>query len=1064
MEFQNDNVWLGVEDLTNDPIIAQNAKHEFHHTSVTDVLQDENAMGLQSNRRDFLKYLGFGISAATLAACEIPVRRVVPYVTKPDTIVPGVANYYASSFVDGGDYNAILVKTREGRPIKIEANTLSKVTPEGTSARAQAVVLSLYDTNRFKNAGKIEAGKFTATNWNEIDNVVGQKLSDPTAQIRVVTSTYMSPTGKAAMAEFQAKYPNAKIVTYDAVSYSAMLDANAETNGVRVLPSYKFDAASVIVSFDADFLGTWLSSTEYSAQYAKNRRVENYESVKMSRHIQVESRMSMTGSNADNRILVKPSEQGAAIAALYNAIAAKTGVAQVSAPAVNEAAKKALTKIADELVANQGKSLVVSGSNNKGEQVLVNAINKMLGSYGTTIDFRSPSYQRQGNDADITALTNELNAGSVAALFVLNCNPVHDLANGAAFKAGMEKTALTVSFAGCMDETTAACKYVAPANHLLESWGDVEAKAGHISLVQPTIRAIFQTRQAEHSLLKWAGSANLNQGAEQPYYEYLKANWQKSYLSKQSAFTSPQAFWDNAIHDGILEYSAAVAAGDFKAADVNTAASQITKPSASEWEIQFYESINVGDGRYANNPWLMEMPDPVMRTSWGNYLTIPVQWDGKSNYAAFEGLKDGDEVIVTVGGVEKKCAVVRQFGQMPGTASIALGYGRENGGAGTGVGTKVNDWAKTAGQTFVADATVKSTGKVEDHFAIVQYHHTMGVTGESAGYTNKDGSTKINVDEKELGPGYFEGALVKRSVIRRAELKDLKVKVEELVKERKEFDRLNKETLYPGHEDLYKAGPHWKMYVDLNSCTGCGSCTVACMSENNVPVVGKREVHRHHEMTWLRIDRYYYGDVNNPNAVYQPMMCQHCDNAPCENVCPVNATNHSHDGLNQMTYNRCIGTRYCANNCPYKVRRFNWLDYTTADLFGGNENYMENPNMNDASGKPFYADNLTRMVLNPDVTVRSRGVIEKCSFCVQRIQEGKLTAKRENREIKDADVKTACQTACPTGAITFGNGNDPNSTISKKINNPMNYLVLEEVNIAPNVNYSMKVVNKADLA
>ena len=1063
MEFQNDNVWLGVEDLTNDPIVMENAKHEFHHTSVAETLQNEGALNLQSNRRDFLKYLGFGIGASTLAACEIPLRRVIPYVVKPDTVVPGVANYYASSFVNGGDYNAILVKTRDGRPVKIEANTISKVTPEGTSGRAQALVLSLYDTGRFKNAGKINGGKYEATSWGDVDNAVAQKLADPTAQVRLVTSTYMSPTGKAAIAEFVAKYPNTKVVTYDAVSYSAMLDANLATTGVRKLPSYKFDAAEVIVSFDADFLSTWISPTEFSAQYVKNRRIENHEEAKMSRHIQVESRMSMTGSNADNRILVKPSEQGAAIAALYNAVAAATGGAQVSAPNVNDAAKKALTKVAAELVANKGKALVVSGSNNTGEQILVNALNTMLGSYGTTIDTSTLSNQRQGNDADVQNLINEMNAGAVSLVFVHNCNPVQDLANGAAFKTGLDKVALSVSFAPSMDETTAACKYAAPANHVLEAWGDVEAKDGHVSLIQPTISQIFQTRQAEHSLLQWAGSANLNTATAQPYYEYLKANWQKSYLGQQKEFTSFQAFWDNTLHDGIFEYASAKTSISPRAVDVNAAAASITKPASSEWEVSFYESINVGDGRYANNPWLMEMPDPVMRTSWGNYLTLPIAWNGVNDFNSLNDLKDGDTVKVTIGGVEKECAVIRQFGQMPGTASIALGYGRTNGGAGTAIGVKVNDWAKN-GQTFATDAQISTKTGVEKDFAIVQYHHTMGVTGEAEGRTNRDGSKQINVDEKALGPGYFEGALTERTIIKRAELKDVKKKVEELVELREEFQKLNNETLYSGHEDLYKAGPHWKMYVDLNSCTGCGACTVACMSENNVPVVGKKEVHRHHEMTWLRIDRYYYGDVTNPKAVYQPMMCQHCDNAPCENVCPVNATNHSHDGLNQMTYNRCIGTRYCANNCPYKVRRFNWLDYTTADLFGGNENYLNDANMNDATAKPMYADNLLRMVLNPDVTVRSRGVIEKCSFCVQRIQEGKLTAKRENRQIKDTDVKTACQTSCPTGAITFGNGNDPNSTVSKKINNPMNYLVLEEVNIAPNVNYSMKVTNSADLA
>ncbi len=1057
MEFQNDNIWIGAEHLTNDSTFVESAKQEFHHTSIEETL--ENAGEYQHNRRDFLKYLGFGISAATLAACEVPLRRAVPYVTKPDSVVPGVANYYASSFVDGGDYNAILVKTREGRPIKIESNTLTGV--EGSHARAQASVLSLYDTHRFQQPGKVADGKFTATTWDELDNAVKSKLG---GNVRIITSSIISPSAKAVLAEFVAKYPNAKIASYDAVSYNGMLDANLANFGERVIPGYRFDNANVIVSFDADFLGTWISPTEFNQQYVKGRRIENHEEAKMSRHIQVESRMSLTGSNADNRILVKPSEQGAAIATLYNEVAALTGGTEVSAPRVNEVAAKSLKKVAAELAANKGKSLIVSNSNNVGEQTLVNEMNELLGNYGSTIDFANANLQRQGSDAAVQAAINEIDGST--AVIVWGCNPVFDLPYGEQVKAAFAKAAMTVSFAGKMDETAAVCKYVAPANHILESWGDAEAKRGQVTLIQPTISSIFNTRQAELSLLKWADSANVNWGAEQPYYEYLKANWQKSFF-KPGKYLAFQSFWDNTLHDGVFGGASAPATKPCTC-DVNAAAAAVTKPNSTEWEISFYESVNIGDGRYADNPWLQELPDPVMRTVWGNYLSLPLAWNGnKSDFEAHNDLKDGDIVEISANGKTEKVIVVRQFGQMPGTASLALGYGRSVGGAGKGVGTNVYPMMKNSATAY-NDVTIgKKVGEDKD-FASVQYHHTMGVTGKQEGYKSKENADgTINLDEKALGPGYFKGALTERTIINKSHVSELKKTVGELVEKRTEFNRLNNETLYSGHLETYTAGPHWKMYVDLNSCTGCAACTVACMSENNVPVVGKKEVHRHHEMTWLRIDRYYYGDVTNPSTVYQPMMCQHCDNAPCENVCPVNATNHSHDGLNQMTYNRCIGTRYCANNCPFKVRRFNWLDYTTADLFPYNENYKEDASMLGAgdNGKtPMYADNLIRMVLNPDVTVRSRGVIEKCSFCVQRIQEGKLTAKRDNRTIRDADVKTACQTACPTGAITFGNGNDPESSVSKKIANPMNYLVLEDINVAPNVVYSMKVNNKSDLA
>jgi len=494
--------------------------------------------------------------------------------------------------------------------------------------------------------------------------------------------------------------------------------------------------------------------------------------------------------------------------------------------------------------------------------------------------------------------------------------------------------------------------------------------------------------------------------------------------------------------------------------DVASAARGVTKPANAELEISFYEPVSLGNGQYASNPWLQEMPDPVTRTSWGNYLAVPVDFDGVRSMVGYNDLEDGDLVTVTVADQTMTVPVIQQFGQMPGTVSLALGQGRVIAGkTGSGIGADVNGVLPQAGgyiQYYTPNVSVsRSVGK-EEHYSSVQYHHTMGVKAEEKGT-----GEVINADEAALvffdyftGTKGFQGSLTERSVIYNSTAKDLPANLERLDKKRAAAQHLNEQQIYGGFDANYERGHHWGMHVDLNACIGCNACTVACMSENNVPVVGKKEVARHHEMTWLRIDRYYYGDINNPNVVYQPMMCQHCDNAPCENVCPVNATNHSSEGLNQMTYNRCIGTRYCANNCPFKVRRFNWLDYTTGDLFLGNQ-----PKVNDEE-VAFGADNLTRMVLNPDVTVRSRGVIEKCSFCVQRIQEGKLTAKIEKRSLRDSDVRTACQTACPTGAITFGDMNNKKGELSKKLESPLNYIALEEVNVRSSVTYTMKVNNR----
>ncbi|MBP7642094.1 MAG: Fe-S cluster-containing hydrogenase [Saprospiraceae bacterium] len=1051
MEKVQTNIWIGQEDLENGDKFIELANQEF---SLVESVSDERNQNLfASNRRDFLKYLGFGLGAATMAAgCDIPVKRAIPYVVKPDAIVPGVATYYASSYVDGGDYAAILVKTRDGRPIKIEGNDLAPAGWGSTSARVQASVLGLYDTNRLATPIKKSGTDHMAVSWADLDADMIKSLATAT-NVRILKSTTISPTGNKALGEFVAKYPSTKVVSIDDQSYAGLLDANQASFGVRVIPGYNFDKAEVIVSFGADFLGTWVAPSKFAGDYVKMRQIKDVNAPKMSRHIQVESGMTLTGSNADNRILVRPSEQGAAISHLYNEI---VGGGAPSA-GLNEKAKKSLTVVAGELKAAAGKSLVVAGSNNMEEQLLINAINNALTNYGATIDFSQAILTKQGDDAGFAALLAEMKAGSVDLLIVDGANPVYSQAKGKEFATALAKVKTKIAIGLSKDETSSLCDYIATKPHFLESWGDAQPTATTISLIQPTIAPLFDSRQAELSYLTWAQSANLV-ASDQPYFEYLKANWQATAFAAQSEFATFDSFWDNALQLGVLPTPSSVSAGAFSG-DVSASFGNVTKPGKSEIEISFYESISLGNGQYATNPWLQEMPNPIDRTVWGNYLAVPVNFDGYHTMEGLNKLVDGDLVKLTVGGEEFTVPVIQQFGQMPGTVAIAMGYGRTEAGAcGTGVGVDVNPHRTMAGayaQPFNTQVTVSNKIGKEDHFSCVQYHHTMGVKGE-----DKASGQTINADEAATvffdyftGIKGFQGSLTERSIIYTANTDEVKEKAEILHKKREHAQFLNSKQIYGGHDYNYASGHHWGMHIDLNACIGCGACTVACMSENNVPVVGKREVARHHEMTWLRIDRYYYGDVENPSTVYQPMMCQHCDNAPCENVCPVNATNHSSEGLNQMTYNRCIGTRYCANNCPYKVRRFNWLDYTTADTFPANQIKKFGEEI------PFGAENLTRMVLNPDVTVRSKGVIEKCSFCVQRLQEGKLTAKREGRGLRDADVKTACQTSCPTGAITFGDMNSKDM-LAEKLENPLNYIVLEEINVRPSVNYTMRITNK----
>ncbi|WMX15654.1 MULTISPECIES: TAT-variant-translocated molybdopterin oxidoreductase [unclassified Aureispira] len=1095
----NNKVWVSVEDLTNDISTNDLQQNEFAHTEGT-----ENS---EHSRRDFLKYMGFGLTAATVASCETPVKTAIPYVIKPEEIVPGVATYFASAVVQGGDVLPALVKTREGRPIKIEGNPGSKkdktFTEGGTCARSQASILELYDTNRLKGAGDVakllEAEKIKNTkqrneaeakamlSWADLDKAVKAGLN---GQIRIVSHTNNSPTFKAAVEAFKGKYPSAQLVQYDPISYSAIIEANEKMYNKPWIPAYHFDKAMCVVGIEADFLGTWVSPVEYSKDYIKNRKVTDQDikvgaDKTMSTHIQFESRMSLTGSNADHRVLIKPSEWGAAVGMLYTEVAKETGN---SAAALGftpsfawKKAPKAIKDTAKKLVANARKALVVCGINDVNIQMTVNAINEMLGAVNATMTLTKDmhSKQRLGRDAAVQALVNDMKSGAVNAIIVCDgANPAYDIPGMAAdFATALPKVGMSVSLGLTLNETAALCKYVAPDHHTLEAWGDAEPKKGEIYVVQPTIAPLFSTRQAGESLLAWAGISTT-------YHDFMKETWKNKMFPAQSDYMTFQSFWNNTLHNGWFKTSSPIVENiiETPVVDANTpelptdveptpepsnlgivgAVAALSQKKSDGLEVTFYESVQLGAGQHANNPWLQEMPDPIMRTTWDNFIQIPLKWDGGSGYTSLNNLKDGDIATITIDGKPYQLPVFRTFGQMDNTVSIALGYGRTRAGkAGNGVGTDLFPAIK--GFSYAGAGSVSEYEGHDGLFACVQMHHTYGLTttdeatGKTKMHTYATGEEKpFNVDEHNEG---FQGALIDRSVFFHSTAKEVAKDVKELAEKRKGYQYLNSKGLYPDRKEFYGMGHHWGMAVDLNSCTGCGACTVACMAENNVPVVGKFEVNNIHEMTWLRIDRYFYGNEETPNAVYMPMMCQHCDNAPCENVCPVAATNHSSEGLNQMTYNRCVGTRYCANNCPFKVRRFNWLDYTSADIFPSNEVDM-NRGIDDAESYNYMNDNLTRMVLNPDVTVRTRGVIEKCSFCIQRIQEGKLAAKVEGRKLKDSDVTPACAQACSTGAIVFGDDNNPNSEVYKLQRTQRAYIPLEETNVRSSVNYLMKVVNK----
>ena len=1009
MENTTKKYWKGVDELKNDIGFVKNANREFNLDDI------ENDPSVQ--RRDFLKVLGFGMAAVTLAACDAPVRKAIPYLNKPEAIEPGIPNWYASTYAEGGDYCSILVKTREGRPIKIEGNKLSSITKGGVSARVHASVLSLYDNEKLKAPNKVGS----EIKWEQLDKEVMAGLAKG-GNIRIVSNTILSPTTKKVIADFTTKYPTAKLVTYDANSASGLIQANAESFGQAVVPSYDFSKASVIVGINADFLGTWISPITFSKQWAETRKLSSGKNGKrvMSRHYQFETGMTITGASADYRGMMKPSQEGALVATIYNKVAAVLGGKSIAVSAIEVAN---IDKCAKDLIAAKGSALVVSGSNDPAVQTIVNALNSLLGSYGSTIDLGTPVNYRQGNDAEMTAFINEVKAGSVSSVIFLS-NPVYDHARGTELGNALGKVALSVSFADRADETASKCKYIAPAPHYLESWNDAEPKKGFYSLTQPTITLIYNTRQAQSSLLTWAGASN-------DYQAYLKSNWTKNILSGKS--------WVQALHDGIYEPNEnAIASGASFNGNVEVAAVAISKTKGAGIEVGIYESVGIGTGMQANNPWLQEMPDPISKVTWENAIAI-------SQKTATElGIAQGDIVNVTVGGkklvglsndLDGGVPVLIQPGQAPGTISIALGYGRTAAGKAGNTGANVYPWIAN-GQFWANDAKIE---KIKDNYTLAQTQTQSTIMGRTA-----------VVQESVLGE-YVKDVKAGR----------YEPKIETSEGEKSPYQI----TLWNGHE---KKNHSWGMIIDLNSCTGCGSCLVSCQAENNVSVVGKAEVARAREMHWIRIDRYYSSEMGhdealeklgpisgfkalevaaeNPEVVFQPMMCQHCSNAPCETVCPVLATTHSSEGLNQMTYNRCIGTRYCANNCPYKVRRFNWFKYFENDNF---DYHMNN--------------DLGRMVLNPDVTVRSRGVIEKCSMCVQRIQAGKLNAKKERRRPIDGEIVTACSQSCPTNAITFGDMLDPETAISKMLEEEKEgraFNVLEEINVRPQLSYLTKIRNK----
>lgn len=1033
----NKKYWKSEAELNpNDSIVEALKQNEFtEQLPVDEFLGDKDGLEASStNRRDFLKYVGFSTAAATLAACEGPVHKSIPYVVQPESIVPGVANHYATSIADGFDFASILVKTREGRPIKIENNNSAGVLG-GANARVNASVLSLYDSTRLQ--GPTFEGN--AITWEDLDNRVKGGLkaaSNSGKQIVLLTQTYASPSMAKLAASFASVYNNVNHVVYDAIAEDAALNAFEAAYGERALADYDFGKADLVVSFAADFLADWQGGG-YDSAYAKKRVPKN---GKMSRHIHLESNMSLSGANADRRVPLKPSQLKVALAKLYGKLNGSTvGGGDSTVDGVVE-------QLAGELRKAGSNAVVVCGLNDVNAQAVTLAINELLRS--KAFDTKNPKYLRQGNTALVNQLVADMKAGKVGALLIDGVNPAYSLPKAKDFIAGLANVPLTLSSSFNNDETAQAVKYVAAASHFLESWGDVEMKKGHYSLMQPTIRELFDTRQFQASLLNWMDS-------EQTYYDFIKENWSSNILNGAS--------WDLTLQDGVYSAPLDVAmeetptensneeeledTGDQKQISLAAAVRSLASSTSEGMELMLYSKVGMGDGKQASNPWLQEFPDPISRVSWDNYVTV-----SKADAAEMElvnenvanGGLDGSYVNLTVDGVTiNNIPVIIQPGQAKGTLGLSFGYGKKAG-MKTEMQTGVNAFEVYNDYNNVQSASISKADGMHE-FACVQLHNTLMGRGDIIKETTLEiFNTKDHAEWNHVPQVSLDHQEVPANSV------DLWA----------EFDR--------------SIGHHFNLSIDLNACTGCGACVIACHAENNVPVVGKQEIRKSRDMHWLRIDRYYssedtfegdnerknnldglwgengslggFGEMEdpaeNPQVAFQPVMCQHCNHAPCETVCPVAATAHSRQGQNHMAYNRCVGTRYCANNCPYKVRRFNWFLYNNNDEFDFNMN-----------------NDLGKMVVNPDVTVRSRGVMEKCSMCIQMTQKTILEAKREGRQIKDGEFQTACSAACGSGAMVFGDINDEESKIAALKGDDRMYHLLEHVGTKPNVFYHVKVRN-----
>lgn len=1059
-------------------------------------------------RRTFLKLSGFAALAAAIQGCERPVHKVLPYVSKPEEVVYGKSNYYASTSTATPESLPLLVNSREGRPIKLEGNP-DYLPAQGTlDARTQASILDLYNPDRLRFPIRVKRN-FTAEvgeglEPNEADSIegidkeIGDAIRNAAGKVVVLTPSITGPSNERLIKDFLKQGANFEHVSYDPLISPAEAEANEIAFGTRAIARMDFEKADVVVALGGDPLAQGVTPVTNTIGFSKRRKPDNADG--MSRVYAFEPVPTLLGMKADYRYPVRPDQLVSIGLALINTLLygdAQYRVANAENYTANDAIRRLVTpytattvgsetgvgadeirRVAASLAAHPGHSIIsTNGTNGATQDALAlhlvgNLLNAILGNYGTTLDLTErPARSAATSLSSIDTLCADMRAGRVDVLILSGVNPVYTLPADYGFAEGMSKVKTIVSLDMMMNESAAASDYAVPAVHGLESWGDAEPIKGVYTIQQPIIRTIFGelaknqayfTRPWQDSLIAFASAAGSDVFTRKPeapavsaedaattdtaaqatptgpytisWREYVRETWRTSVFEiGDFAATDFDDFWTGVLQKGILTVPVS-ASGDTRFSIA--AVSRIPAPERKSGTVLVaYATACHGDGNSMGNPHLLELPDPVSKVAWDNYAAI------SPDMAREMGVKDGQYVRLTAGSREIEVPAYIQPGQVDGVIAVMLGWGRNTfGGVGDGLGGNAYSLLSRseAGPVFSGISISADRIGKRTELANVQGHNYLYSPSHAGIKVNaQHGDIPENTQKNEQGKPVYD-----RPIIGETTLDEWKA---------------DPYSGYPNHVDPGKkpksiwegthkyAGHHWGMAVDLNACTGCNACIVACSIENNVPVVGKEEVLIGREMHWMRLDRYYRGDKKNPDFVTMPLMCQHCDNAPCETVCPVIATMHNDEGLNVMTYNRCVGTRYCANNCPYKVRRFNFWQYS---------DYRTGPHDGVKRVAPL------ELVLNPDITTRTRGVMEKCTFCVGRIRHAKEDAREKGRPLQDGDMKTACQQTCPAQAIVFGDRNDPNSEVAKLWKDPRAYGLLEDLTTDPSVRYMTLVRNR----